>query len=177
MKRIISTLFCLLITLTSFAQSSSEHLKFMGVPITGTITQFQSKLTQKGCTYDKDSAKLSAGRRAFNGTFAGNKVWIGVYYDTKTKIVYRVKAIIEHNSEKIAEQRYAKMLDLFKQKYDTSDFSYDTQDGKDALSIYLSNGTIDMFFVKNDYDDYDVHIDYWDYLNNKKFNKSNLDDI
>ena len=33
MKRILSTLFCLLLIVAAFAQNTNEHLKFMGIPI------------------------------------------------------------------------------------------------------------------------------------------------
>ena len=57
-----------------FAQTNN-HIKFMGIPLTGTITQFQAKLVSKGCTYDKaTSSSLSNGIKLYNGTFVGNKV-------------------------------------------------------------------------------------------------------
>ena len=49
MKRILSTLFCLLLIVAALAQNTNEHLKFMGIPITGTLSQFQAKLIAKGC--------------------------------------------------------------------------------------------------------------------------------
>ena len=48
MKRLFSTLFCLLLVVAAFAQTSNGHMKYMGIPITGTITQFQTKLNTKG---------------------------------------------------------------------------------------------------------------------------------
>lgn len=56
MKRILSTLFFLLLVVASFAQNNGDHLKFMGIPLTGNITQFQPKLIAKGCTLDKISS-------------------------------------------------------------------------------------------------------------------------
>lgn len=38
MKRLISTLCCMLLVIAAFAQSANGHLKYMGIPITGTIT-------------------------------------------------------------------------------------------------------------------------------------------
>lgn len=98
----------MIFAIASFAQSN-VHIKFMGIPITGTIAQFQAKLVAKGCTYNKvASASISNGTRAFKGTFVGNKVDIYVYYDTNTKIVYRTKAVVSGVSEDIAEQEYSK---------------------------------------------------------------------
>lgn len=94
MKKLLFTLCCMIFAIASFAQSN-VHIKFMGIPVTGTIAQFQAKLVAKGCTYNKvASASISNGTRAFKGTFVGNKVDIYVYYDTNTKIVYRTKAVV-----------------------------------------------------------------------------------
>ena len=50
--------------------AQADHLKFMGIPLTGTITQFQLKLAAKGVKYDKAmSQQLPTGVRMFNGTF------------------------------------------------------------------------------------------------------------
>ena len=79
----------------------------MGIPLTGNITQFQSKLIAKGCTLDKiSSANASNGLRIFNGSFAGNKVKIIVFYNPQNKIVYRAKALLDGVSEDRAEQEY-----------------------------------------------------------------------
>ena len=39
--------------LSMFVPAQAEHLKFMGIPLTGTITQFQQKLATKGVTHNK----------------------------------------------------------------------------------------------------------------------------
>ena len=117
MKKLLFTLCCMIFAIASFAQSN-VHIKFMGIPVTGTIAQFQAKLVAKGCTYNKvASASISNGTRAFKGTFVGNKVDIYVYYDTNTKIVYRTKAVVSGVSEDIAEQEYSKVKKLLSQKY------------------------------------------------------------
>ena len=181
MKRFLTFLCCLLIAVVSFAQTANEHLKFMGVPITGTITQFQSKIATKGVQYDKlASSSIASGTRAFKGTFAGNDVTIFVYYDTQSKIVYRVKSVISGVSEDIAEQKYANMRQLFTQKYNY--IQYGEQEEKEALTIDTGNGRIDMYIAKDDsmlrypYN-YNVHIDYLDGDNSDQHDNSLLDEI
>lgn len=116
MKKLLFTLCCMIFAIASFAQSN-VHIEFMGIPLTGTIAQFQAKLVAKDCTYSKvASASISNGTRAFKGTFVGNKVGIYVYYDTNTKIVYRTKAVVSGVSEDIAEQEYSKVKNLLSQK-------------------------------------------------------------
>ena len=65
--RIITLLVALIFgSLISFAQS--EHLKFKGVPIDGTLKEFTSKLEQKGfITLSRENNSVT-----MNGPFAGH---------------------------------------------------------------------------------------------------------
>ena len=58
MKKIMLLLLTCLFAfpILSVAQSQ-EHLKFMGIPLDGTITQFQAKLQAKGVNYDTQVVK------------------------------------------------------------------------------------------------------------------------
>lgn len=190
MKKILLALSCLIFAIVSFAQNNT-HIKFMGIPLTGTITQFQSKLVAKGCAYNKAvSSSISNGTRAFSGTFVGNKVDIYVFYDTKTKIVYRAKALVCGISESIAEQEYLKMKNLLSQKYgsDSGHMLVGTQGGKEAVTFISitdkgeNNGTIDLYIVQDDMlinypYNYNLHIDYNDRLNTYKHQNRQLDEI
>ena len=177
--------------MASCAQANT-HIKFMGIPLTGTIAQFQTKLVAKGCTYDKAaSSSISNGTRAFKGTFVGNKVNIYVYYDTQTKIVYRVKAVVSGVSEDIAEQEYSKIKDLLSQKYGSSseDMYVGTKDGKESVSFVSANdegkvnGSIDRFITQDEEIwirapfNYNLHIDYNDLINTNKHESQQLDEI
>lgn len=193
MKRIICMMWLALAATLAFAQS--EHLKFMGFPIDGTITQFQSKLLGKGCSLDKTtSSTLPAGCRAFNGTFVGNKVSIFVYYDNSTKIVYRVKAVYGGISEDIADQQYSRIKDLLEKKYDDYYYQEGTQSGKDSYSILPKRkpieevkwdnayGQIDIFITKDEsYIRYpywfNLHIDYTDQINSDRHEYGELEDL
>ncbi len=191
MKKLLFTLCCMIFAIASFAQSN-VHIKFMGIPVTGTIAQFQAKLVAKGCTYNKvASASISNGTRAFNGTFVGNKVDIYVYYDTNTKIVYRAKAVVSGVSEDIAEQEYSKVKNLLSQKYgsDSEDMYVGTKDGKESVSFISANdegeinGAIDLFITQDEESwirspyNYNLHIDYNDRINTNKHDNQQLDEI
>ena len=70
-----------LVVATAYAQKE-PHLKFMGIPLDGTINQFQSKLTAKGIRVDVALNKnIGVGARAFKGTFSGKDAQVFVYYD------------------------------------------------------------------------------------------------
>lgn len=77
MKKIIMLWLFAIISIVGIAQNTTEHLSYMGIPITGTITQFQTKLQAKRCSLDKQTSNsLGVGCRAFKGNFIGNKVTI-----------------------------------------------------------------------------------------------------
>lgn len=203
MKRFLSTLFCLLLAVVAFAQNANGHLKFMGIPITGTISQFHTKLVAKGCTYDKvESSSNSAGMRIFKGNLAQNEVKIIVYYNTKTKIVYRVKALIYGIPEVLATQKYNEFKSFLTVKYDSRYTKTSSFEGKELiqyLALRDKNTSIDpenlpsrlsdvafgviKLYISKDLEDwnspynYYLHIDYYDQINNEKNNKNILDDL
>lgn len=204
MKRILSTLFCLLLIVAAFAQNTNEHLKFMGIPIAGTLSQFQAKLIAKGCKVNKQASAYSPnGQRVLNGTFAGKKANIIIFYDTKSKLVYRAKAILNGISEDMAEQEYNSFKNLLYQKYGDKHTYLHTKDYKESITFLVTKpgvgddidfenlenisdvayGTIDVFILKDTEDwmrdpyNYNLHIDYNDVLSNIKHNEGALNDL
>ena len=80
MKRFLSLFVMLVMTLGVMAQT--QHMKFMGIPLNGTISAFHQKLVAKGCKHDVEVSKVAGvGSRAFTGTFFGEKSGIYVYYN------------------------------------------------------------------------------------------------
>lgn len=203
MKRLLSTLFCLLLVVAAFAQNAYGHLRFMGIPITGTIAQFQVKLVAKGCTYDKvASSSITVGTRAFKGYLAGNKVDIYAYYNTQTKIVYRVKAVINGLSEDLATQKYNELKSFLTVKYDSRYTKTSSFEGKEFiqyLALRDKNTSIDpenlpsrlsdvafgviKLYISKDLEDwnspynYYLHIDYYDQINSEKNSSDILDEL
>ena len=116
MKRILSFFVMLVLTLGVMAQT--QHMKFMGIPLDGTISAFHQKLVAKGCKHDVEvSNALGAGSRVFIGTFFGEKADIHVYYNAKTKVVYRAKACIERSSEDDIFRKYNEVKSALEEKY------------------------------------------------------------
>ena len=199
MKKTIMLWLFAIVSIVSFAQNTTEHLKFMGIPINGTITQFQSKLLAKGCTLNRVSNTLPIGCRAFRGNFIGNKVEIYVYYDEKTKTVYRTKAVISGTSEDLADQKYNEFKDMLIKKYDdelgfqqsdkqsfsilviSKNQNYDP-DSTYSASTHSYKGEIDLYVTKDDTYArypywYNVHIDYIDAKNKEKHDNQSLEDL
>ena len=138
MKKLIMLWLFAIISFVGLAQNTTKHLNYMGIPINGTITQFQAKLIAKGCVHDKlTSNSLGVGCRAFKGHFIDNKVSIFVYYDESTKIVYRVKTLIANISESIVDQKYNQIKNMLLQKYGMTYSHYGEQTGKESFSILV----------------------------------------
>ena len=191
-----------LVPIFSYAQNLTEHLCFMSIPINGTITQFQSKLQSKGCVLDRAvSNSLNVGCRAFTGKFVDNKVNIFVFYDEKTKSVYKVKAVLSGTSEDIADQQYEKIKNLLLTKYGSTFCNYGTQTEKESFAVLVASknlrentdssyslaangfkGEVDLYITKDDtYLRYpflfNLHIDYIDAINSEKHQNQSLEDI
>ena len=196
MKRFALVIFACLMAFVAHAQT--EHLKFSGIPINGTLSQFQSKLVGKGYTEDKLLNNYSSGGSKFyKGNFIGNRVTLIVYYDQDTKNVYRVKAVIRGLTEDMAENKLSDIKDKLQSKYEDCYYSDDEKDGRPSFSIlpkrkliadefetkwHNSYGEIDLFISKNeDLSDYpyhfNLHIDYNDQINSDKHENKVMDDL
>lgn len=177
MKKITLLTICILFSLLGYAQK--EHLTFMGIPLNGTIAQFQVKLQNKGIRQDVQlSRALPSGCRAFKGVFAGEDCEIFIYYNEKTKIVYRAKAAVETNGLSLVEHKYQEFKQMLKNKYVCIE-----EDGKNNgynQSVFFSNsGTIAIYITKNEYgyEQYALHIDYEDAANSLSNERKRMDDL
>lgn len=179
MKRFLSLFVMLVMTLGVMAQT--QHMKFMGIPLNGTISAFHQKLVAKGCKHDVEVSKVAGvGSRAFTGTFFGEKSGIYVYYNAKTKVVYRAKACIDRSSEDMVIQKYNEVKSALKEKYPDAYMSEVEEYGYDSVGFYTDQGVIALYVSKYDgYSEtpYSLHIDYYDDVNYKKNEKSNMNDL
>ena len=185
MKKVGLSILFLMLSVCSFAQN--EHIKFMGIPLNGTIQQFHQKLVGRGCKHDvKLSGMMAKGTRAFNGSFAGNKATIFVYYDENTNIVYRAKAVIDCSGEGIRDSQFNDIKNLLDTKYGTLLSEKGTHEDYDAYSyiIFSDNtdkliGHVDLYISKQEFGfhKYSLHVDYFDIVNSEKHDQKRLDDI
>ena len=168
--------------------AQAEHLKFMGIPLTGTITQFQQKLASKGVTQDRKASAIAAvGTRIFNGKFAGSKADIVVWYDADTKIVYGAKAVYECYSTSIRDNKYDDIKSMLSTKYSEESCEEGYQDGHDTYTIRVTDesgysliGIITLYCKQGEfpYDDtYTVHVEYLDFENYGKNQNSKMNDL
>lgn len=105
---------------------SAKHLNFMGIPINGTIASFQSKLQAKGCSIFKDNDQLPVGVRGFEGIFAGKKSLILVWYNSRSKQVYKVQVATDGElTIDEAHSTFNYYKDMLNNKYDGQAFTSD----------------------------------------------------
>lgn len=179
MKKILTVLLLMIAVCVQ-----AQHLKFMNIPLDGTIDNFQAKLATKGITPDRAlNAKSPVGLRSFKGTFCGYKAEFHAYYNTKTKVVYRCKACISDSNESYITRIYDEIKELLSDKYDYSCDKEGKQDGYDSYSMLIMNdgdeycdwdtslGIIDLYISEYEYlldKEYTLHIDYTDRRNHEK---------
>lgn len=90
MKNICFILISLCISLSSFAQTDAQHLKFKGVPIDGTLAAYVSKMKAAGFS----DLGIKDGTAVLQGDFAGFKgCIIGVSTLKTTNVVNTIGVI------------------------------------------------------------------------------------
>ena len=94
----------------------AQHLSFEGIPIDGSIENFQAKLASKGIKRDAiASRELPKGQRVFTGKFKGYNSTMTVYYNRKTRLVYKVKSVIDLERENARDALFDKHVRLYRQ--------------------------------------------------------------
>lgn len=193
-KAIILTVF--LLFLMALTAQGQQHMKFMGIPLTGSIDAFQKKLAAKGIAYDKrGSARAPLGVRAFTGYFMGKKCSFRVFYD-KNRTVFLARVIYENFNEHVVDNFYAEAKSLLSEKYSdqpTRDYeengyeaygvlvTYDTFTGDEESGLVLGTIELTKRKIDSDYswedDLYEVFIDYTDAENYQKDSQNKMDDL
>ena len=67
MRKLVLILITLIVAIA--AQAQGEHLKFMGIELKGSITEFQQQLLTKGMRVSYVSKGLPEGERVYDGRF------------------------------------------------------------------------------------------------------------
>lgn len=177
--------FCLLMP---FLASAAKHLEFKGIPITGTISNFTSKLNAQGYTTNWEiSEEIGGGEtRWFDGKYYGTDCEVLVFYAPISKIVNGVNVIIERTSERSALNLMTDIKDALASKYNL-DFEQSYEDGypKWRVTVYDSNrydataiGSIYISLAQNSSSGlYDIHVGFLDYENYEKYQAELQDNI
>lgn len=168
--------------------TAQEHMTFMGIPINGTITEFQRKLETKGFKKNEYiSRTLQNGIRTFNGTFASYPCFAEVLYSPKTKIVYQTSVATYNNDEERANNIYKDLKNLLDTKYQNIEskdtlanglliHSYGIKSSDDTHyigEIYIFNKSFNCYGIDSNW----VIIGYVDYENKNKLQLERLNDL
>ena len=183
MKIIISSIFCLLIIATSFAQDkpdSIEHMNFKGVPIDGTLNDYVLKMKQSGFSL----ARTENGIALLEGDFAGYKdCFIGVSTLEQKDLVSRITVVFPdrdtwtslssnyYNLKELLTEKYGGPSEVV-EKFDTRNEPSDDNDrmyevGMDRCKYYTTyetgKGSIQLTIEKDDF----VRLSYFDKINSE----------
>lgn len=180
--RNIILLFSLFLTLSIHSQT--EHMRFAGIPLCGTIEHFQAQLERKGFVPQRLLNKqLAVGKRVFKGVFAGKKGNVVVYYDAKDKEVYGAKVFYDGYTKQMAIEELEHLEDLLAMKYGQENVE-ETTDNNDnsTFTVTAPLGVILCYLRWNeDLTDYpyhwSTHVEFVDSAGNAHHNFHVLDDF
>ena len=142
MKKLIVSFALMIITLTLYAQSSSEHLTFKGIPIEGSMTEFCQKLKAKGFTSIGSENNVTL----FSGDFTGREANIGVTATNDGENVFAVVVLFDPSGEwNTLVNTYDYYKDLYTRKYGKPAISKEKNpalsDSNTALMAEVHQGT------------------------------------
>ena len=195
MKRILIALLFVFSCIGVMAQNANEHLKFMGIPINGTLESFTQKLVAKGLKREHawDNALL------LKGTFAGKSgSGVCVMRVPSRNIVYKVVVCLpSKDTWEWLENDYKEFKEMLTTKYGepykcSESFKEGTYVGSDYLKISaLKGGECEYYsawgstegmilleiFNADGSSDSCVRLTYIDLINGKLADSSKQDDL
>ena len=143
MKRILIALLFIFSCIGVMAQNTNEHLKFMGIPINGTLENFTQKLVAKGMKRQQCRDDMWA----FRGKFAGkDDCTIYVSQVPSRNIVYKVVVCLPpRGTWEWLENDYKEFKKMLTTKYEepykcSESFKEGTYVGSDYLKISALKG-------------------------------------
>lgn len=108
----------------------------MNIPMDGTISNFQNKLTAKGITLNRSkSQETPKGQRIFNGIFQGRNAEIKVFYNRKTNIVYKIEVQIDSKNQDVIQKILDQSNSQIEQSY-IYESAHDVEDGTELHYQY-----------------------------------------
>ncbi len=182
-KSILLFVFCLL---SVISQAQAEHLKFAGIPITGTIEQFQQQLLTKGFkqnTINKfeidelDGTLAPEGKRIYQGKFVNQKAKIKVFFDTKTKQVFKVQVYFTKLDKNSAQIKLEYFKGLLSNKYGAANMKEHNQSKEFPGFLLTANGGQIYGYVSKSSIFYGTYIQYTDSINEENHRHQMLNDL
>lgn len=162
MKRLI----ILIISFLCFTQAfSEEHLKFLGLPIDGTVNKYAANLISKGFRISQKNKYASKGLRVMEGPFLDNTEEFGLHYDHDTQKMWNVTFVRSCFTEEETKELYDKLESLIREKHFEATYKTDI----DKSYIYSSSFKSDLGIISLGIKEYDfmyrVNMTYCDRIN------------
>ena len=193
MKKIVVTLFLLMSFTLTFAQSS-EHLKFKGVPIDGTLNEYVSKMKQAGFQLvgtDDGVALLEGEFAGYRGCLIAVSTLKSVNVVNTIGAVFRARenwSSLEGDYEHLKSMlttKYGEPADVVEkfQVYSTPRTNNDKlhellMDRCTWYTIFeTENGDIQLSLEKGDYGEYFVLLKYFDKINTEAVRSAAMEDL
>ena len=193
MKKIVVTLFLLMSFTLTFAQSS-EHLKFKGAPIDGTLSEYVLKMKQAGFQL----VGTDDGVALLEGEFAGYRGCLIAVSTLKSVNVVNTIGVVfparenwsslegdyEHLKSMLTE-KYGEPSDVVEKFQGYGDPQTDQEkwinimtDNYTWYTIFeTENGDIQLSLEKGDYGEYFVLLKYFDKINTEAVRSAAMEDL
>ncbi|MCQ2285057.1 MAG: hypothetical protein MJZ57_09170, partial [Bacteroidales bacterium] len=157
MKKIITIMLCLFTMGVAYSQSSSAHIKFMGVEVNGQVSTVEQRLTTKGFSKTKDDM--------YKGKFSGYEVKLKLQKTVKSKTVYGIVVLF---GEDATHEDLVELANSLNEKYGTENAFTNNEDG--LVGIELPEGSIVLNFNEKT-------LSYLDKANMQKNKKESKEDL
>ena len=184
MKKGILLTFILMLALSVYAQE--EHFKFLGIPLDGSIEEFEAKLCDKGFIREMESSESEINKRNYKGLFAGYDSDIIIEFNPRNRNVYSARVEIRRSDPKTILKLYEKFRDDYLQKYPENKYrEIDLEDPSMGMWFNDSSnkkeiGQVLILALPTMYEIFGhccLTITYTDKANKEKNDNSKLDDL
>ncbi len=193
MKKLLSILFFLSVALPLYAQNTTEHMTFKGIPIDGNLSDFTAKMKQKGFMH----LGTQNGAAVFEGEFASYKnCTIAAASSNSTNVVSKVAVIFSEKEtwsslygnynqlKMMLIQKYGEptenieRFDSYSEPRDDNSRMHEVEMGRCKYTVTweTEKGDITLSITHVDYSSF-VLLTYWDKINTEKVTNSAIDDL
>jgi hypothetical protein len=174
-SKLIALVICVLCSISAYA----EHLSFLGIPLDGTIENFDKQIKNKGFVSSVDFSSLNTNNQKwYDGKFANQDVVVLISSTYKSNKVYSAAVTLFCDSDSDMYTNFTSWKDRVSRKYNVTPIQKDSE-----LYYYVEDKG--MIVLRYDYDpdqplldfQYQVQLLYMDLENNNLADKEAMDDF
>lgn len=165
---VVAALFCVML-------GAQEHIRFMGLPVDGSIKEFAQQMKRSGfkCT----TKNKKAGAWMFRGMFTGQPSDVCVAFDKGTGVVNSVMVYLPAETEREAEAHIERFDGMLAEKYPDAQRSVRGLGRESHIEFGMPDGIVSLWKSPASLGRYRVAITYFDRVNNTKKRESEKDDL